>query len=171
MISPAAPPLTEEHLARLVQLFYERARTHPGLGPLFNTAVADGEHHLGVVQDFWSHALLGEQRYQSYPYPLPLGLPIRRNHFDQWLDLFRPAALKTLPGHAAARSISRAKLMAASFFAGQFTTQGGLSLTADDKRGFGAASLRSLPTASWVFFPFLQEARPGTMSLSILPTG
>ena len=120
MTAPAASPLTEEHLARLVQVFYERARAHPGLGPLFNTAVADWEHHLGIVQDFWSHALLGTQRYTSHPYPVHLGLPIRREHFGQWLDLFRPAALETLPGDAAARAIARAELMAASFRAGLF---------------------------------------------------
>ncbi|MBH2020166.1 MAG: hypothetical protein I8H91_11600 [Burkholderiales bacterium] len=58
--------------------------------------------------------------YKSHPYPVHLGLPIRREHFEQWLDLFRPAARETLPGDDAARAIARAELMADSFRAGLF---------------------------------------------------
>ena len=120
MATPSSPALTEEHLSKLVQVFYERARVHPGLGPLFNTAITDWDHHLGVVHDFWSHALLGTQRYKSHPYPAHLDLPIQREHFDQWLDMFRPAALETLPHEAAVKAIARAEHMAESFRAGLF---------------------------------------------------
>lgn len=111
-------PLTEAHLAQLVSVFYERARAHPDLGLLFNTAISDWDHHLGVVRDFWSHVLLGTQRYQSHPYPSHVGLPIRREHFDHWLDLFRSAARETLPEEAALRAIAKAEHMAESFRAG-----------------------------------------------------
>jgi hemoglobin len=114
------PPLTEDHLAKLVQVFYERARAHPELGKLFSAVVTDWDHHLGVVHDFWSHALLGTQRYKSHPYPAHVGLPIQRDHFDQWLALFRQAALETLPEEAATRAIARAEHMAESFRAGLF---------------------------------------------------
>ena len=120
MTTVPTAPLTEEHLAKLVQVFYERARAHPGLGPLFNTVVTDWDQHLGVVQDFWSYALLGTQRYKRHPYPAHVGLPIQREHFDQWLDLFRPAARETLPEESAARAIARAELVADSFRAGLF---------------------------------------------------
>lgn len=120
MSTPSAQPLTEEHLAKLVQVFYERARADPGLGPLFNSVVSDWAHHTQVVHDFWSHALLGTQRYKSHPYPVHVGLPIQREHFDQWLALFRPAARETLPEEAATRAISRAEHMAESFRAGLF---------------------------------------------------
>ena len=117
--SPAAP-LSEAHIARLVQVFYERARAHPDLGPLFAASVVDWDQHLGVVRDFWSRALLGTQRYQANPYPAHVGLPIRREHFEQWLALFRPAARETLPPEAAERAIARAEHMTESFRAGLF---------------------------------------------------
>ncbi|WP_022982933.1 group III truncated hemoglobin [Ideonella sp. B508-1] len=121
---PAQPaahePLTEDHLAQLVQVFYGRARAHPELGPLFNTAVVDWDHHLAVVQGFWSHTLLGTTRYGGHPFPVHMGLPIRREHFGQWLELFRPAARETLPEGAARAAIAKAEHMAESFRAGLF---------------------------------------------------
>jgi hemoglobin len=115
-----AAPLTEDHIANLVKVFYERARSHPSLGPLFNMVVTDWDQHLGVVHDFWSHVLLGTKRYYRHPFPAHVNLPIRHEHFDQWLDLFRPTAYETLPEEAAVRAIARAELVTSSFRAGLF---------------------------------------------------
>ena len=110
-MTASAPP-SEREIANLVRVFYERARQHPSLGPLFNAVVSDWDHHLGVIQDFWSHVLLGTQRYKRHPYPVHIGLPIHREHFEQWLALFRVAAADTLPSDSAARAVARAELMA-----------------------------------------------------------
>lgn len=119
----STPFLTEDHIAKLVRIFYDRARVHPVLGPLFSAAVPDWDHHLGVVHDFWSHVLLGTQRYNRHPYPAHVNLPIRREHFDLWLELFRPAAHETLPEEAALRAIARAELITESFRAGLFPVE------------------------------------------------
>lgn len=119
-MSPVEGPLTEAHLARLVEVFYGRARAHPALGPVFNAAVVDWDQHLQVVQSFWSHTLLGTRRYNSHPYPVHLSLPIQREHFGFWLELFRPAAQETLPEMAARQAIAKAEHMAESFRAGLF---------------------------------------------------
>lgn len=110
----------EAQIAELVRVFYAQARAHPSLGALFNSAVSDWEQHLGVVHDFWSHVLLRTDRYKGHPYPVHTGLPIKREHFGQWLDLFRPVAERTLPPEAAARAIARAEHMAESFKAGLY---------------------------------------------------
>jgi hemoglobin len=120
MTSLPLPSLTEEHIAKLVAVFYQRARAHPQLGKLFNAAVGDWDHHLAVVQDFWSQALLGTARYKKHPYPAHVGLPIKREHFEQWLNLFRPAAAETLPEEAAVRAIAKAEHIAESFRRGLF---------------------------------------------------
>ncbi len=112
--------VTEAQIAELVKVFYARARAHPELGRLFNAVVSDWEHHLGIVQAFWSHVLLRTDRYKGHPYPVHIGLPIQREHFSQWLDLFRPVATETLPPEAASRAIARAEHMAESFRAGLF---------------------------------------------------
>jgi hemoglobin len=113
------PDVTEQDLARLVAVFYDRARRHPDLGPVFGV-VADWDHHLEIVRDFWSHALLGSGRYTRSPFPVHIGLPIRREHFGQWLELFREAVAETLPAEAGARAIARAEHMAESFRVGLF---------------------------------------------------
>jgi hemoglobin len=111
---------TEEQIANLVRVFYASARAHPALGPLFNAAVTDWDGHLQVIRDFWSHVLLGTQRYQRHPYPAHMGLPIHREHFDQWLGLFREAARETLPPAAAQQALARAELITRSLRAGLF---------------------------------------------------
>lgn len=112
--------LTEQHIANLVHTFYGRARQHPSLGPLFNAAVSDWDHHLGIVADFWSNSLLRTSRYQGHAFPVHMNLPIKREHFGQWLELFREAARETLPEEAARAAIGRAEFMAESFRAGLF---------------------------------------------------
>ena len=112
--------LTEEMIAHLVQVFYDRARLHDELGPLFNAAVGDWDHHLGIVTDFWSSTLLGTKRYTRHPFPVHMNLPIAREHFGLWLTLFREAAAETLPAAAARQAIGRAEFMAESFRAGLF---------------------------------------------------
>lgn len=112
--------LTEEMIAHLVQVFYDRARLHDELGPLFNAAVGDWAHHLAIVTDFWSSALLGTKRYARHPFPVHMNLPIEREHFGLWLTLFREAAEETLPPEAARQAIGRAEFMAESFRAGLY---------------------------------------------------
>lgn len=111
---------SEEQIANLVRVFYERARVHPGLGRIFEAAIADWDHHFRIVQDFWSHVLLGTDRYKRHAFPAHVGLNIQREHFDQWLQLFRQSASETLPAVAAEKAISRAEFMATSFHAGLF---------------------------------------------------
>jgi hemoglobin len=112
--------LTERQITDLVSVFYERARAHPRLGPLFNAAVTDWDDHLRVIRDFWSHVLLGTDRYRRHAYPAHVHLPIQREHFDQWLELFRASAQETLPPDAAQRAVARAELMTESFRRGLF---------------------------------------------------
>lgn len=112
--------VTEEQIAQLVQTFYAKARAHKDLGKVFNAVVSDWDHHLALVQDFWSHILLESGRYKGHPFPVHLSLSIQRQHFEQWLALFRETALETLPEAAAQKAIDRAEHMAKSFKAGVF---------------------------------------------------
>jgi hemoglobin len=110
----------EQQIADLVRVFYERARAHPDLGRLFEATISDWDTHLQIVRDFWSDTLLGTHRYRRHAYPAHVGLGIERQHFDQWLGLFREAAQESLPPEVAARAIGRAQLMTRSFRAGLF---------------------------------------------------
>ena len=112
--------VSEEQISALVNTFYTSARQDAELGPVFNSAIADWDHHMQVVADFWSHALLGTTRYNRHPFPAHLSLPIKPEHFDRWLALFVVAADTTLPPPAADKAKARARHMIESFRVGLF---------------------------------------------------
>lgn len=114
------PPVSEAQIEELVSVFYAQVRAHAALGPLFDATIKDWDDHLRVIRDFWSHVLLGTARYSRHAYPAHVGLGIRREHFGQWLGLFRGAALATLSPQAAQMAIQRAERMTESFRAGLF---------------------------------------------------
>jgi hemoglobin len=120
MPTPIDEPLSEEHIKNLVTIFYQNARADQHLGKLFNTVITDWDHHLTLVQDFWSKVLLGTHRYTRHPYSAHVGLPIKREHFPVWLALFHAAAKDTLPAPAALRAIDKAEHIADSFRRGFF---------------------------------------------------
>lgn len=115
------PTATERDIAELVRLFYARARADADLGPIFATTVHNWGEHLRTIEDFWSRILLGTDRYQGHAYAVHAFLPLRPEHFDRWLALFRETAREVLPDAAAERAIGRAEHMAESFQAGMFT--------------------------------------------------
>jgi hemoglobin len=113
--------VTEDDITLLVQRFYERALKDKGLREIFEAAISDWESHHRIVEDFWSRTLLGTTRYQGRPYSVHAQLPLRPEHFDRWLHLFRQTANEILPHAAAQRAIARAEHIAESFRAGMFT--------------------------------------------------
>ncbi len=110
--------VSEEALDRLVRSFYAAAREDPLIGPVFAGAVADWEHHYGVVHDFWSRTLLGTSRYQGFPFTVHVPLKVGPEHFDRWLAIFRVTAAEALPPEAARRAILKVEHMSVCFQAG-----------------------------------------------------
>lgn len=60
------PPL-EAEIAAVVDLFYDRVRADPMLGPVFNGSVKDWPHHLDRLKAFWSSVMLTSGRYKGDP--------------------------------------------------------------------------------------------------------
>lgn len=74
----------------MVHAFYGRVRHDPVLGPIFEAHVADWDHHLAKMVDFWSSALRGTARYRGTPMPKHSVLPgLTAELFERWLSLFR----------------------------------------------------------------------------------
>ncbi len=118
------PDLTEENIAKLVATFYGRAREDELIGPIFNTAVKDWDHHIAQISDFWSSMLLKTGRYNGRPMRPHLVLPLKGEHFDRWLLLFETTAREIFDGDVAEAFIIRARRIADSFEMGIAATRG-----------------------------------------------
>ncbi|MBI3444342.1 MAG: group III truncated hemoglobin [Magnetospirillum sp.] len=110
----------EGRIRKLVVRFYEIGRADPVLGPLFEAAIPNWPEHIAIVSDFWSHALLGTQRYRGNVFASHMRLPIEPVHFDLWLAVFKQAAAETLTPMLAEQAIARALHMTQSITVGLF---------------------------------------------------
>jgi hemoglobin len=118
------PEIDEASVARLVRTFYGRAREDDLIGPIFNRAVADWDHHIGKITDFWSSMMLKTGRYDGRPMRPHLVLPLTAAHFDRWLLLFEQTARDIFSADVAEAFVSRARRIADSFEMGIATTRG-----------------------------------------------
>lgn len=118
-IHPKAPGVaagvTEPMIHGLVHNFYARVRADDLLGPIFNGAIDDWDHHLEKLCAFWSSVTLMTGRYKGAPMKVHAELPdISAEHFERWLALFRETAGDLCPPDAAALFIDRAERIAQS---------------------------------------------------------
>ncbi|MGM5026943.1 group III truncated hemoglobin [Tardiphaga sp. 862_B3_N4_1] len=118
------PSLNEENIARLVQTFYGRAREDDLLGPIFNSAVTDWDHHIAQISDFWSSMMLKTGRYNGRPMRPHLVLPLKGEHFDRWLLLFEQTAREIFPAEVTEAFMIRARRIADSFEMGVASVRG-----------------------------------------------
>jgi len=118
------PDLSEEKIARLVATFYGRAREDDLIGPIFNAAVKDWDHHIAQISDFWSSMMMKTSRYNGRPMRPHLVLPLKPEHFDRWLALFETTAREIFEGDVAEAFIIRARRIADSFEMGLATVRG-----------------------------------------------
>ncbi|EHK63306.1 DUF1971 domain-containing protein [Achromobacter arsenitoxydans] len=97
---PAAPAHTEDDIRRLVHGFYAKVRQDETLGPIFNARVADRDHHLQLLCDFWSSLTLGTGRFKGAPIPAHARIPdLSWPLFQRWLALFHATSAELrLPG-------------------------------------------------------------------------
>lgn len=95
-----------------VREFYIKAREDALLGPIFNSVIKDWDAHLATMNDFWSSALLGTDRYKGAPFPPHLKLDMGQEHFDRWSDLWVAAARAHLPGELGERAANGGASMA-----------------------------------------------------------
>ena len=116
--------IDEASIERLVREFYSRAREDALLGPIFSSAVADWDHHIAKIADFWSSIMLRTGRYDGRPMRPHLLLPLTGGYFDRWLMLFEQTAREVFAGAAAEAFLVRARLIADSFEMGIASTRG-----------------------------------------------
>lgn len=81
--------IDETSLQVLVDRFYGRVRADAMIGPVFDAAIDDWPAHLRLLSDFWSSVVLRSGTYRGNPMAKHRLHPIRAQHFDRWLALWR----------------------------------------------------------------------------------
>ena len=104
---------SRKHIITLVDRFYDKVKSDPLLGPVFNHV--DWPHHLPIMYDFWSSMLLGDQTYRGNPLQRHLNLAIERDHFNQWLVLFTDTVNEHFEGEKSEEIKMRAQAIAGIF--------------------------------------------------------
>ncbi len=108
--------VSEDQIARLIPGFYARVRDDALIGPVFDNAIGDWEHHLGKLVDFWSSVMLTSGRYKGNPMAAHVKhLPtITPPMFDRWLMLWADVTGEMLPAATAAALQKKAARIAES---------------------------------------------------------
>ena len=119
-MSAEAVALTPASIRDLVGRFYARAREDAELGPVFEAAVEDWDHHLDHIALFWSSALLGVGRFTGSPMIAHRRNPITPQMFDRWLALWRETTEEMFPGEIAQALQARATRIGESLKLGLF---------------------------------------------------
>ncbi len=100
----------------LVDNFYKKVRKDPLLSHIFNSVIGQNwDAHLDKMYRFWQTVLFKENRYSGKPFLPHTKLPIHKQHFDQWLLLFKQTINENFNGPKADEIIVRANKMAIMF--------------------------------------------------------
>ena len=89
-MDPSQAAEIEAALPALLDRFYARVRADADLGPVFNDAVEDWDHHMATLADFWSSVMLTTGRYKGNPMAVHMrhGARIPSEMFGRWLAIW-----------------------------------------------------------------------------------
>ncbi|MFS4493517.1 group III truncated hemoglobin [Maribacter sp. 2308TA10-17] len=107
---------TKEDIELMVDTFYAKVREDALLGEIFNNVIQDNwPEHLGKMYRFWQTVLLHESSYRGNPLAHHINLPISKEHFNRWLELFYITLNENFTGHKAGEAKMRAARIAEIF--------------------------------------------------------
>ncbi|UTW56286.1 group III truncated hemoglobin [Kordiimonas sp. SCSIO 12610] len=119
--------LSEGMIETLVRTFYGHIQTHDTLGPVFEHEIAgDWEPHLQKMIAFWSSAMLKTGAYDGRPMVVhkrlsdKATLPLREDHFEEWLALFKATVFELFEDDIAEQFMEKAGRIADSLRLGIF---------------------------------------------------
>lgn len=105
-----------ENVKLLIDTFYGKIRVDNMLGGIFNGAIKDRwPEHLGKMYSFWQTVLLREHTYHGSPFRPHAKLPVEREHFDRWIELFHETIDEFFEGETADFAKKQSGIMAEMF--------------------------------------------------------
>ena len=106
----------EADVRRLVDEFYSAIRNDALLNPIFtDVAKVDWDHHLPKMYAFWNGLILGIPGYAGAPFPPHTVLPVGREHFTRWVEVFHATVDRLFTGEKAKRAKDAASSIAHTF--------------------------------------------------------
>ncbi|MCK0131055.1 group III truncated hemoglobin [Flavobacteriaceae bacterium F08102] len=105
---------TRKDICQLVDTFYAKVTTDPKIGYFFTKVAAiDLVQHLPIMYNFWESTILGNHVYKGNPMLTHLSLnkksPLKQEHFDRWLFLWKETIGELYEGVNATKAISLAE--------------------------------------------------------------
>lgn len=105
-----------EDIQLMVNQFYSKIRKDDLLRDIFNNVIQDQwDKHLEKMYRFWQTVLLNEHTYWGSPFLPHAKLPIQKEHFDRWLNLFFETVDENFYGHIAEKAKWQGERMAQTF--------------------------------------------------------
>lgn len=105
-----------EDIKLLVNNFYDKVRQDAMLKDIFNNVIQDRwPEHLEKMYRFWQTVLLEEHTYYGSPFVPHAPLPVQKEHFDQWMNLFSGTVDELFRGAKAERAKWQGARMAEMF--------------------------------------------------------
>ena len=105
-----------EDIKLLVNSFYDKVRQDDMLAKIFNDIIQDRwPQHLEKMYKFWQTVLLDEHTYFGSPFGPHATLPVSKEHFERWIDLFYQTLDEHFTGEQADEAKWRAAKMAEMF--------------------------------------------------------
>ena len=106
-----------DDVAQLINRFYEKVRANETIGYIFNdVAKVNWEHHLPVMYDFWENVLFHTGTYVRNAVAVHKNLnqltPLKREHFEEWLTLWKQTVDEIFEGPNAELVKQRAQSIA-----------------------------------------------------------
>lgn len=100
---------TRSDIEKMVNIFYSKVLKDKLLSPFFEKL--NFENHLPKMNDFWAFVLLDEVGYSTNVTEKHLPMPLKKEHFLQWLHLFDETINENWKGEKAQIAKERAHLI------------------------------------------------------------
>lgn len=115
-MTPQTDITTFDDIKLLVDTFYSKVQKDEFIGPIFNEKIGDRwPEHLEKMYRFWQTILLEVHSYSGSPFPPHKQLPVTKEHFDRWMEIFTKTTDSLFAGPLAEEAKLRAKNMAEMF--------------------------------------------------------
>jgi hemoglobin len=100
---------SEKDISLLIDAFYTAILSSPNLRPFFDHL--SWEEHLPHMKRFWCFVLLDQPGYSTNVTEKHIQMPLKKEHFDEWINLFCNTMDALFEGEKATLGKERAKLI------------------------------------------------------------